>query len=348
MTNLGLTCYVNAVMQALLRMPKWSLKLPTPIENLQAVLLNPAANRREFMHAASVAFYVDVVSKMVDDNGNQLFRLGIQSDPGEFLIMLIEKHIKTGYPHLVPDLAVTRTSRLTCAKCETSSELFSPDTCNILYVELPGEPKPKRSKNRSAEVHTTPVLQLQELVNVCVQQEEKDNIERKCPSCEHNGSCATSSKVETGPVLVMCLKRFQQGSKEEKTKGKEEKTKGKKEKKEGGVKVSKTHQMVEVPLELHLPNSNEVYSLVNIVCHHGSSRAKGHCIAHCRIKESGQFQTFDDHNVKKADDGFRFSKEAYLVTYVWHSILQGQVRLIFYPEYFLPFLYLFLFTTSLF
>jgi len=312
---------VNAVMQALLRMPKGTLKLSTPIENLQAVLLNPAANRREFMHAASVAFFVDVVSKMLDDNGNQLFRLGIQSDPGEFLNMLIQKHIETGYPHLVPDLAVTRTSRLTCAKCETTSELFSRDTCNILYVELPEEPEPQPSKGKRVKVHTTPVLQLQELVNVCVQQEEKDNIQRTCPSCEHYGSCATSSKVQTGPVLVMCLQRFQQ--------------KGEKEKKEGGVKVSKTvskkHQVVEVPLELHLPNSNEVYSLVNIVCHLGSSRENGHCIAHCRIKESGQFQTFDDHNAKKADDRFRFSKEAYLVTYVRQSILLDQVRFIFYP-----------------
>jgi hypothetical protein len=334
---------VNAVMQALLRMPKGILKLSTPIENLQVALLNPAANRMEFMHAASVAFFVDVVSKMLDDNGNQLFRLGIQSDPGEFLITLIAHHIEKEYPHLVPDLAVTRTSRLTCGNCSTSSEIL-PDTANMLFVDLPEELQ--RSRNRNAKVHTTPVLQLQELVNVCVQQKGKD-IEFKCPSCEHKGPCATSSQVETGPVLVMCLKRFQQSSKNATQKSLNEK-KSKKEKKKVGVKVSKTHQMVEVPLELHLPTSNEVYSLVNIVCHHGKSRAYGHCIAHCRIKESGQFQTFDDHNAKKADDRFRFSKEAYLVTYVWQSILQKQVRLIFNPLYFLPFLYLFLFTTSLF
>ena len=335
MMNLGFTCYVNAVMQALVRMPTVILNLPTPIENLRAVLLNPAANRREFIHAASVAFYVEGVSKMVDDNGNQRFRLGIQSDPGEFLIMLVTNHIQTEYPHLNPELVVTRTSQLKCASCREISELHS-GTGNILYVEFPEEPKPQHSKKSRAKARTTHVLQLQELVKVCVQ-EKQDTIEHKCAFCGHNEACETGTKVQTGPVLIICLKRFQQrpkgktSSKVDGKKGGKGKTSSKVDGKKAGVTLSKTHQEVEVPLELHLPNSKEVYGLVNIVCHCGVSRAKGHCIAHCRIKESGQFQTFDDQDAKKADDGFRFSKEAYLVTYVWQSILKSQVRLIFYP-----------------
>jgi ubiquitin C-terminal hydrolase len=302
MENLGNTCFVSAVMQAIFNVLEAIPSLPRSeaITSLWSVLSNPLANREEFLFAASSEFYRKVVAPMVDDDGNPLFPLGKQQDGEEFLNAFIESMLSPVFPHIVTQLEVRTRNTTSCLNCKHTGEHMDSSNTQFVYLTKEGVPTPpqttSRRRGKEPALPRPEVQDLQQLLNLLT--EQKEEIEIVCTACLHNTS-SKSVSIETGAVLIVVIKRFQID--------------------DTTMETSKNNSLVHVPLELVM--NKEQYSLLCLVDHLGATRGNGHYVSHVRDMKTGRFHTYDDREVTQSKAGILQSESAYILIYCRQSIL---------------------------
>ena len=267
LTNLGNTCYMNSVLQCFSKMTVLTNTLlhssdGNPILKAYVDLLLGLSNPGNVSALTPVEFLKCFTSEKASFKNNN------QHDAQEFLQALQEElHEGAKLSNLENKNVVRETfegklkASVSCFKCKKVKSSLEP--FSELSLGFPDKPNS--------------VMSLENLLDHYLQPEmlRKDN-KYQCRVCKTKTKAVKFLKVdETSPILCLHLKRFNNQ----------------------GKKISKKVTFPVSGLEV----GNSTYSLISVICHHGTSIRHGHYSAYClsQSKETQTWYHYDDDNVTK-------------------------------------------------
>ena len=304
LTNLGNTCYMNAVMQCLNSLGSLVmyfkggeyLKDIHPGSKYDGTLANEISATFKTMNSTPGPISLSSLKNLIG-NLYSPFKGFEQEDAHEFLIKLVEllfedlSGAKMASPRSTPvNIDVYRgqadgkaskileilqgTHRITilCRSCQYTTSSFEP--FNVLSLS----PSPTKKSN------------IKDLLR-CYYGDT--NIDYTCPACNKQGFSFQKYEIEKLPqVLIIHLKRFDVD-------------------KDG---VRKNHQFVDFPLKnLKVCNGESLYNLVSITNHYGTLSA-GHYTSFCKLPSAGDWYKCDDSVITKMAASVK-SSSAYMLFY---------------------------------
>ncbi|XP_031376823.1 ubiquitin carboxyl-terminal hydrolase 21-like isoform X1 [Punica granatum] len=305
--NLGLTCFVNAVLQCFTHtvplvqsLRSWDHADPCDRDREGFCLLCVLRGHIEMSLDSSGK----VISPMIlVDNLDQIasyFQRHQQEDAHEFQQAMLDKLERccldqkrdSDSPppkNIVDEVFGGRlVSKLQCCNCGHCSFTYEPLIDLSLEIE--------HAENLTAA--------LESFTNV--EKMEDPESKFRCENCKEDVSVEKQLLVEKEPTIAaLHLKRF----------------------KSDGLTVEKIDKHVPFPLELDLRpfiNGHESdvelkYQLYAIVVHTGISPTWGHYFSFIR-SSPGVWHKFDDHKVVKFEEEFVLSQDAYILFYAKHDI----------------------------
>ena len=297
--NFGNTCYLNSVMQCLLRCemllrelksPKWlSLEsgFKRTVNNFFEIMSKP---RRNVVFAPQKLF--DEVCSW-DECSH--YKLGQQQNSAELLRVFLKKlhHEYKPASNLFHGEIQTTTYCRTCNSKITTDEVFAPLAINITE-------KLSRARDFLREKKTA--TSVEELLQRFSEEEELDMNRYDCTECGKLTNATRQMKFAVAPkILVIQLKRFQRF------------LKGRK------MATVKLEEIISFQDKLLLDSTmgnlsqKTRYSLKGIIVHQGKTLSNGHYIAYVR----------DDNEWVELDDE--------VATYVtWKTVQRQQAYLLFF------------------
>ncbi|GIL86570.1 hypothetical protein Vretifemale_14832, partial [Volvox reticuliferus] len=304
--NLGNTCFMNSVLQALAHTPPLAeLFLSPRSDKLLAEIsggrgpdegYDPVAATQQLVRKA---FSTLVLAPKAHASSlrliNKRFRLGRQEDSHEFLRCLLdamhEACLKRFKPKPPPELAATTfvyrifggrlRSQIECEGVDYVSRTYDP------FLDLSLEINRAPSLERALSAFTAP--------------EVLDGANKyRCPKNNKLVRAVKRISVEEAPnVLTVHLKRFEYGG--------------------FGAKINKKVEFdTQLDLRPYMSNPKgppQIYDLYGVLVHHGHSVNSGHYI--CYVKAAnGLWHVCDDHRVSAVGERTVLEQRAYILFYV--------------------------------
>ncbi|GIL66148.1 hypothetical protein Vafri_19743 [Volvox africanus] len=304
--NLGNTCFMNSVLQALAHTPPLAELFLSPRSDKLLVEISggrvpgeghdPVAATQQLVRKA---FSTLVLAPKAHASSlrliNKRFRLGRQEDSHEFLRCLLdamhEACLKRFKPKPPPELAATTfvyrifggrlRSQIECEGVDYVSRTYDP------FLDLSLEINRATSLERALSAFTAP--------------EVLDGANKyRCPKNNKLVRAVKRISVEEAPnVLTVHLKRFEYGG--------------------FGAKINKKVEFgTQLDLRPYMSNTKgpqQIYELYGVLVHHGHSVNSGHYI--CYVKAAnGLWHVCDDHRVSAVGERTVLEQRAYILFYV--------------------------------
>jgi ubiquitin C-terminal hydrolase len=302
--NLGATCYLNSLMQALFFIPELRNLLLSE-ENLKTATADPSANKSSIIQEMSKLFahmharfhpQTVGITKALNWRDFSEFR---QHDAQEFLSILfgqIESECPEIYKSFIkPMFAIETTDFVECLDCHRISE----SDCVLLDLPL-SVPKSETLEQALQEFLKTEQLQ--------------GNDQYYCDNCHKKVDAIRGSKFKNLPtVLIFTLKRFTyQGGDMQR------------QKLNTRLAFNEVLRMEEFLRE----TSDTLYDLVGVLVHGGNTRG-GHYVVNVKDLDSNKWWLMDDDNVRDGSDlektfgGDHCKSNAYMLLYRRRNQVMG-------------------------
>lgn len=301
--NRGVTCYMNAALEALFHLPAVAKYLTDVHRNkvsglkYNSVTRDVAALYKKLTdqgHRASV--YPSKLIRRLEDI-NPMLSEWRQEDAHEFWMSLVSRLQEDSVPKgeklrssIIHDIfGGTAEQRITCKKCGHVS------TTNQDFYDL--------SVSFSPRQQTTKRYSLDQSINdfftpETIRPSSSHGKGYKCENCQSETSALRSVSIKDAPeYLTVHIKRF----------------------KFEGEHPSKVKDAMSYPVDLELTQYNLggplQYKLVAVIIHEGRTVSSGHYIALCR-QPGGEWVSYDDDELRRVSESFvRKQPSSYILIY---------------------------------